>query len=37
LPPPAGGLAGAGDEGRRRALALTRDLGKAFVEPPEGW
>ncbi|WP_040405975.1 methionine synthase [Amycolatopsis nigrescens] len=31
------GLAGASGEWMRRALALTRDLGKAFVEPPEGW
>jgi methionine synthase II (cobalamin-independent) len=37
LPTPTCGLAGATDEWMRRALALTRDLGKAFVEPPEGW
>jgi hypothetical protein len=37
LPTPACGLAGATDEWMRRALALSRDLGKAFVEPPEGW
>jgi hypothetical protein len=37
VPTPTCGLAGATDEWMRRALALTRDLGKAFVEPPEGW
>ncbi|WHT18180.1 methionine synthase [Crossiella sp. CA-258035] len=34
---PCCGLAGASMSWVRRALALTRDLGKAFVEPPEGW
>lgn len=37
VPTPACGLAGATTAWVRRALALTRDLGKAFVEPPEGW
>ncbi|MFC4000560.1 methionine synthase [Prauserella oleivorans] len=37
VPTPACGLAGATGEWMRRALSLTRDLGKAFVEPPEGW
>ncbi|MCR6489338.1 methionine synthase [Amycolatopsis sp. OK19-0408] len=37
VPTPACGLAGATPEWMRRALSLTRDLGKAFVEPPEGW
>jgi hypothetical protein len=37
VPTPACGLAGATPEWLRRALALTRDLGKAFVEPPEDW
>lgn len=37
LPTPACGLAGATDAWLRRALSLTRDLAKAFVEPPEGW
>jgi hypothetical protein len=37
VPTPACGIAGATPEWLRRALALTRDLGKAFVEPPEGW
>jgi methionine synthase II (cobalamin-independent) len=34
---PTCGLAGATPEWARRALSLVRDLGKAFVEPPEGW
>lgn len=34
---PACGLAGATESWVRRALSLTRDIGKAFVEPPEGW
>jgi methionine synthase II (cobalamin-independent) len=34
---PACGLAGATDAWARRALALIRDVGKAFVEPPESW
>ncbi|SFP26237.1 Cobalamin-independent synthase, Catalytic domain [Amycolatopsis arida] len=37
MPTTACGLAGASPEWTRRALALTRDLGTAFVEPPEGW
>nr|WP_208026106.1 methionine synthase [Amycolatopsis acidicola] len=37
LPTPSCGFAGAGASWLRRALSLTRDLGKAFVEPPEGW
>ncbi|HKN56061.1 MAG TPA: methionine synthase, partial [Amycolatopsis sp.] len=37
VPTPACGLAGATPEWMRRALALARDLGKAFVEPPEAW
>lgn len=34
---PACGLAGADRDWMRRALALARDLGKAFAEPPESW
>ncbi|TNC23374.1 uroporphyrinogen decarboxylase/cobalamine-independent methonine synthase family protein [Amycolatopsis alkalitolerans] len=37
VPTPTCGLAGAKAGWLRRALSLTRDLGKAFVEPPEGW
>ncbi|GAA4544677.1 methionine synthase [Amycolatopsis samaneae] len=37
VPTPACGLAGATTEWMRRTLSLTRDLGKAFVEPPETW
>jgi hypothetical protein len=37
VPTPTCGLAGATKAWMRRALSLTRDLGKAFVEPPEGW
>ncbi|MPZ85679.1 MAG: methionine synthase [Actinophytocola sp.] len=37
VPTPTCGLAGATAGWARRALALTRDLGKAFVEPPESW
>ncbi|MTD58367.1 methionine synthase [Amycolatopsis pithecellobii] len=37
VPTPVCGLAGASATWLRRALSLTRDLGKAFVEPPEGW
>jgi hypothetical protein len=37
LPTPTCGLAGASDEWMRWALARTRDLGKAFLEPPENW
>ncbi|MBB5955396.1 methionine synthase II (cobalamin-independent) [Saccharothrix tamanrassetensis] len=35
VPTPSCGLAGATAAWVRRALALTRDVGKAFVEPPE--
>jgi hypothetical protein len=31
------GLAGATPRWARRALALARDAGRAFVEPPQGW
>ncbi|MCP2259929.1 Cobalamin-independent synthase, Catalytic domain [Streptoalloteichus tenebrarius] len=34
---PSCGLAGATPEWARRALTLVRDLGRAFVEPPESW
>jgi len=37
VPTPACGLAGANTTWMRRALSLVRDLGRAFVEPPEGW
>jgi len=37
VPTPTCGLAGATPTWARRALALARDLGKAFVEPPESW
>lgn len=37
VPTPTCGLAGASTAWARRALALTRDLGKGFVEPPESW
>jgi methionine synthase II (cobalamin-independent) len=37
MPTTACGLAGATDDWAKRALALVRDLGKAFVEPPESW
>ncbi|WP_037304766.1 methionine synthase [Amycolatopsis orientalis] len=37
VPTPACGLAGATPEWMRRALTLSREAGKAFVEPPEGW
>jgi methionine synthase II (cobalamin-independent) len=37
VPTPACGLAGATESWARRALALARDVGKAFVEPPETW
>lgn len=37
VPTPTCGLAGADQAWMRRALALTRDIGKAFVEPPEDW
>jgi methionine synthase II (cobalamin-independent) len=37
VPTPTCGLAGASTAWARRALTLVRDLGKAFVEPPESW
>lgn len=37
VPTPACGLAGASPSWARRALALARDAGRSFVEPPEGW
>ena len=37
VPTPGCGLAGATPRWARRALALVRDTGRAFVEPPEGW
>ena len=36
VPTPTCGLAGASPSGRVRAMALCRDLGRAFVDPPEG-
>jgi hypothetical protein len=37
VPTPTCGLAGADLEWARRAMALARDLGRAFVDPPESW
>ena len=37
VPTPACGLAGATPEWARRAMALSRDLGRAFMDPPESW
>ncbi|WP_040922477.1 methionine synthase [Saccharomonospora xinjiangensis] len=37
VPTPTCGLASADNDWVRRALSLARDLGKAFVEPVEGW
>lgn len=37
VPTPTCGLAGASEDWARRALALARDLGQAFVDPPESW
>ncbi|MFE2751959.1 methionine synthase [Actinosynnema sp. NPDC059335] len=37
VPTPTCGMAGASEAWARRALAFTRDLAKAFVEPPETW
>jgi len=37
VPTPGCGLAGADHTWARRAMALSRDLGKAFAEPPETW
>jgi cobalamin-independent methionine synthase catalytic subunit len=37
VPTPACGMAGATPDWMRTALALVRDVGKAFLEPPETW
>lgn len=37
VPTPTCGLAGATPDWARRATVLTRELGRAFVEPPESW
>ncbi|GGS52452.1 methionine synthase [Actinokineospora fastidiosa] len=37
VPTPSCGLAGATPDWARRAMTLVRDVGKAFVEPPESW
>lgn len=37
VPTPSCGLAGAGAGWPRRALALARELGQAFADPPESW
>lgn len=37
LPTPTCGLAGATSRWARRALALAREAGRAFVEPPQAW
>jgi hypothetical protein len=37
LPTPSCGLAGATPDWARRALSLARELGQAFVDPPESW
>jgi methionine synthase II (cobalamin-independent) len=37
VPTPACGLAGATAAWSTRALALVRDIGRALVEPPQGW
>ena len=37
LPTPTCGMASATDHWVRKALSVTRDLGKAFLEPPEDW
>ncbi|TQM43019.1 cobalamin-independent methionine synthase catalytic subunit [Pseudonocardia cypriaca] len=37
VPTPTCGLAGATPEWAGRAMALVRDLGQAFVDPPEDW
>lgn len=37
VPTPTCGLAGASTTWLRRSLSLTRDLAKAFTEPPETW
>lgn len=37
VPTPSCGLAGASPRWARRALTLARELGQAFVDPPEAW
>jgi methionine synthase II (cobalamin-independent) len=37
VPTPSCGMAGATESWLRQALPLTRDLAKAFAEPPETW
>jgi hypothetical protein len=37
VPTPTCGLAGATPAWARRAMTLSRELGRAFVDPPEGW
>lgn len=37
VPTPTCGLAGATPDWARRAMGLVRDLGNAFVDPPEDW
>jgi hypothetical protein len=37
VPTPTCGLSGATADWARQALKLVRELGKAFVEPPESW
>jgi Cobalamin-independent synthase, Catalytic domain len=37
IPTPACGLMGSTEKWSRKALSLVRDVGKAFVEPPESW
>ena len=37
VPTPTCGLAGATPEWARRAMVLSRELGQAFVDPPESW
>jgi len=37
LPTPSCGLAGASPGWASRALRLARELGQAFVDPPESW
>lgn len=37
VPTPTCGLAGATPEWARRAMTLSRELGRAFVDPPETW
>ena len=37
VPTPTCGLAGATPDWARRAMSLSRELGRAFVDPPETW